>query len=290
MLNNLLKKIRAKFEPAGDALQRRATLSLTATVMTDVGCVRQVNEDAGRLITPNDPADEHGSLAIVADGMGGHAAGEVASQLAIEVIRSGYYQSRQDPRLALAEAFRAANQSIYRAAQENEALRGMGTTCTALLLVGDSALCAHVGDSRLYLIRDNEIFQMSEDDSMVRELVRHGALTERQARYHEDRNVILRALGTQPEVEINLWPDFFPVRTGDQFVLCSDGLSDLVEDDEIKRQVAGADTHAACEGLIALARARGGHDNITVGIFNLAFANGQERKPVRDTREFEVVR
>jgi protein phosphatase len=121
----------------------------------------------------------------------------------------------------------------------------------------------------LYLIRDGEIYQMSEDHSAVREMVRRGALDVAEARHHADRNLILRALGTQPEVVVTMWEQPFPLRLGDQFLLCSDGLSDLVEDEEIKRAVISAPPDLACRELVALAKERGGYDNITVGVLGI---------------------
>jgi protein phosphatase len=242
-----------------------------ACFRSDVGCCRQVNEDAGLLIEPENAAllEDKGRLALVADGMGGHAAGEVASRLAVAVISRRYYAQPEGARAALEQAFREANQEIYKAAQSDRRLHGMGTTCTALALRPSGALCAHVGDSRLYLVRGGEIYLMSEDHSAVMELVRRGILSRAAARRHTDKNIILRALGTQPEVAVAIWEKSFPVRAGDCFVLCSDGLSDLVEDEEIKQAALSADPASACEHLIALAKKRGGHDNITVGLLSL---------------------
>jgi protein phosphatase len=263
-----------------------------ASVLTDVGCQREVNEDCGRFTQPGDSEllARKGLLLIVADGMGGHSAGEVASNLAVDCISRTYYDHPRDPRSALIEAFHEANRQIFETAQSDEALRGMGTTCTALVLQDGSALAAHVGDSRLYLVRDGQIYLMTEDHSAVMEMVKRGLISLEAARRHPDKNIILRALGSQPEVEVSTWEQPFPVREGDAFLLCSDGLYDLVEDAEIKEAVLSTTPLSACENLIALAKQRGGHDNVTVGIVSLRSGGDTPGKGLRETREVEVLR
>jgi PPM family protein phosphatase len=201
--------------------------------------------------------------------MGGHAAGEVASRLAVEVVARVYYDHAGEPQPALSEALVAANHAIYAAARRDASLHGMGTTCTALALRQGAAFLAHVGDSRLYLVRGGEIYQLSEDHSAVAEMLRRGLLSAQEAREHAERNVILRALGTHAEVNVTTWEQGFPVRAGDCFLLCSDGLSDLVADEEIRHAVESAEAAQSCARLIALARERGGHDNITVALLSL---------------------
>jgi protein phosphatase len=268
-----------------------ASWEVRATIQTDPGCVREVNEDASRFISPNDPGvlSKKGVLLIVADGMGGHSAGEVASGMAVETISRRYFESEGDPATSLKAAFTEANSRIYEAAKSDEKLEGMGTTCTALVVQNNSALAAHVGDSRLYLIRGGEIYLMTEDHSAVMELVKLGIISMAEARHHEDKNVILRALGTTPQVEVSMWENPLEVRKHDQFLLCSDGLTDLVEDKEIKKLVLAAnDSHSACENLIHLTKKRGGYDNITVGILKIEPAGYAETKDLRETREVEV--
>jgi PPM family protein phosphatase len=246
--------------------------TVTSSFLSDIGCQREINEDSWLLEQPHDEAlrEQKGILALVADGMGGHAAGDIASKLAATVISTKYYRSLKPPEAALAEAFHAANRTLYQAAQKQSHLHGMGTTCTALVLWEDVALCAQVGDSRLYLIRNEQIYLMSEDHSAVMELVRRGEMSLADARNHSDKNIILRALGPQPNVQVSLWNTPFPVRDGDQFILCSDGLYDLVSDEELRQAVAPREPSTACERLIALARERGGHDNITVGVVQIS--------------------
>lgn len=264
---------------------------VVACMMTDVGCHREVNEDNVQYIHPADPARraEKGSLVVVADGMGGHVAGEIASRMAVDIIPRVYYESTNTPHVALEQAFHEANRAIHAAAQTDDH-KGMGTTGTALVLRDSEALYAHVGDSRLYLVRDGSIFLMSEDHSLVMEMVRQGMISTEEARYHDDKNVILRALGTKPEVAVTLWAEALRVGVGDVFLLCSDGLYDLVEDDEMLVIIASALPNEACAQLIALAKERGGHDNITVGLVALIASDEEAEAPVeRPTREVKML-
>jgi protein phosphatase len=253
----------------GDA-ERVAVPELRVDIgtLSDVGCVREVNEDNIRVIRPTEPSElaRRGILVVVADGMGGHNAGEIASRLAVEVVVQRYADDTNNPGRSLARAIEHANRVIVEASAKDSRYKGMGTTCTALLLRGGLAYCAHVGDSRLYLVRSNDIFLMTEDHSAVMDLVRQGTITQDEARHHPEKNVIIRALGGRPEVEVASWEKPLSVRPGDTFLLCSDGLYDLVEDDELRDALRGALPQLACERLVELARQRGGPDNITVGI------------------------
>ena len=236
--------------------------------MSDIGCVRETNEDRGAIRLP-DAAETRagrGALALVADGMGGHQAGEIASEMAVTLIEDAYYRSPQPPQAALVEAFHLANREIHRAAAQAPYWTGMGTTCTALVLRGNQAFSAQAGDSRLYLLRDGEVYLMSEDHSAVMEMVRLGKMSRAEARAHEDKNLLLRALGVQPEIRVSTWATPFPVRAGDAFLLCSDGLYDLVTDEELLLATAHGTPATASRRLIDLARERGGPDNITVAI------------------------
>ncbi len=206
------------------------TLIVRAAMQTDVGCERDANEDNGVIVRPADPEvlARRGVLAVVADGMGGHAAGEIASRLAVDVIHRSFYASQGPIGPALKTALDAANDAVFQQAQEETRLLGMGTTCVALVICASEASVASVGDSRLYLVRGGRIYQMTVDDSAVGKLVKEGTLRKEEARQHTERNVILRAIGTHPTVEISGWAEPFPVREHDVFVLCSDGLTDLV--------------------------------------------------------------
>jgi protein phosphatase len=264
---------------------------VSASLQTDVGCVREINEDCIRFVQPADPGvvATKGLLFLVADGMGGHSGGEVASSMAIDVISREYYSQSGNPQSALKKAFNQASRQVFEVSEKDAGLKGMGTTCTALVLRNGSALAAHVGDSRLYLVRGGQIYLMTEDHSEVMEMVKRGLITLEEARHHPDKNVILRAIGSHAEVEVSVWDEPLPVREGDRFLLCSDGLYDLVEDDEIRQRIEKAEPQAACESLIALAKERGGHDNISVGIVTLLPIAVPETREVRPTREMEAV-
>lgn len=267
--------------------------TVTATVQTDAGCVREANEDSGRHVLPNDPETQFkkGILTIVADGMGGHASGEIASQMAVDLISEIYYADKtKSAPDALKNAIEQANKQIYETSLTDEKMFGMGTTVIALVLLNDKAFSAHVGDSRLYRLRGQNMEMMTLDHSQVMEMVKYGIISMEEARNHDDKNVILRAVGTQPAVEVEL-SESFTVEASDQFLLCSDGLCDMLTDDEILQTwAAAADVHAAGENLIEAAKERGGHDNITVGIVRVS-AEGemQTSRNVRITREIKAV-
>lgn len=268
-----------------------SAFKITAAVLTDRGCVRETNEDNGRHFVPNNPARlaSKGTLTIVADGMGGHASGEVASLMAVDEISSLYYESDGDASEALRHAFEETNRRIHAASENDAGLQGMGTTCTALVIRNGEALAAHVGDSRLYMLRDSRLYQLTEDHSAVMEMVRHGIISADEARKHADKNVILRALGTAPDVDVSMWERPLPVLAGDKYLLCSDGLCDLVEDSELEGALASDDINGTCEELVALAKQRGGHDNITVGVVSvIAEAAGTLSQEPRATRDLKV--
>lgn len=242
---------------------------------SDIGRVRRINEDSYRLI----PGRE---TMVVCDGMGGHAAGEVASQRAVETVEA--YLMRIDelerPALALptsghklapeAEdlvwAVRLANRRVFQTAQSQKQNRGMGTTLVAARFLPGHAVICHVGDSRAYLFRNGKLKPITIDHSLVAELLAQNEITAEQARTFPDRNIITRALGTRPVVAVDV--AVMPVARGDWYVLCSDGLCGAIDDDEMGEVVAkhSGDPAAAIDALIAAANAAGGHDNITVAI------------------------
>src|SRR5216117_2731350 len=214
---------------------------------------------------------ERGSLFIVADGMGGAAAGELASEMAAEAIydemvktwgSEGETRPRRFASL-LKEAVEAANVRIHSYAKAHPEARGMGTTTTAAGVLGERCYVTQVGDSRAYLVRHGQAHQLTKDQSLMQRLVEAGELTEEEAAQSERRNIILQALGPDPRVKVDLTHQ--DVRKGDVLVLCSDGLSGQVKNEEIAQIVSAApDVRTACERLIALANERGGPDNITV--------------------------
>lgn len=254
---------------------------------TDPGCVREINEDSMRVVRPSATADlaTHGVLAVVCDGMGGHEAGEIASRLALEAFLRCAAAGDRDPGALLVRCVEAGNAAVFDAAQRDTRLAGMGTTCTGLLVRGGVAWCAHVGDSRCYMVRNGEIFLMTEDHSAVMELVRRGVISREEARHHPEKNVISRALGSHRRVAVSTWPRPMALRPGDRFLVCSDGLYDLVEDGEICQVLETHEAQGACETLVLMARDRGGHDNISVAVLSLP---GAEPSQVRETRVLEV--
>jgi serine/threonine protein phosphatase PrpC len=241
---------------------------------TDTGHRRRRNEDAYVCEPP---------LFAVADGMGGHQAGEVASRLAAAALREDVEPAGGAERVEA--LIREANRRIWQQATEDVTASGMGTTVTVALVEGDSITIGHVGDSRAYRIRGGQIEQLTDDHSLAGELERSGKLSAEEARMHPQRSVITRALGTEPDVEI----DTFTVegRAGDLYLLCSDGLSSMVDDASILELVEGrsGNLEAVARELVRAANRSGGEDNITVVCFELG-ADGDETL-VRGTEDDE---
>lgn len=260
-----------------------------ACALTDVGCVRTENQDRVLLVNParGQVNADWGVLAVVADGMGGHQSGSTASQLATDTI-SAYYREHgsDDPRALLAASLEHANSVLFEAAVADPQLRGMGTTVTGLLLREDRAYVAHVGDSRAYRIRAGAIRQLSEDHSVVAELLRQGLITAQGAESHPDKNLITRAVGTKTQVQVDFIEEPEPIAVGEVFVLCSDGLHGLVNAQEIAAIAKGEDPYRECRQLIELARERSGHDNISVCVLAARAPGNGASASVPDTRSF----
>jgi protein phosphatase len=253
---------------------------LKAAARTDLGRVRENNEDKYEIYETEDPTllATRGCLYMVADGMGGHAAGQIASELTLKQLVVSYYDNpTASVANALDEAVTVANGYVFSVASTVLERSGMGTTLTALAMVQDKAFVAQVGDSRAYLLRDGEIRQVTNDHTWVAEQVRMGYLALEEAEQSPYRNVITRAIGTQPEVECDLFEE--EARIGDIWVLCSDGLTGHVEDDEIRLIASTQNPAETCRQLVELAGARGGRDNITV----LTVAVRGFERPGRDT-------
>jgi serine/threonine protein phosphatase PrpC len=264
-------------------------LDLDIAVVTHVGKVRTHNEDSVLFVRPSEPdvLERHGVMALVADGMGGHRAGEHASKLAVETITRSYFDSREEPRQALLNAFAAANKGVFEAAAEEPAWKGMGTTCVAVAICREVMWWAWVGDSRMYLVRNGTIFRMTEDHTVVQDMVRRGWMTKEEAANHDDRNMLDRAIGTRESVEAGICDSALRIEKRDRLVLCSDGLHDLIRDDEMAEWVGDGGAHEYAEKLLAMALKRGGHDNISVVVLE-AKAKSAERK-ASPTRENVVV-
>jgi serine/threonine protein phosphatase PrpC len=256
--------------------QTRLQVHISSGGCTDVGRIRTNNEDAYRVVAPL-------NLFVLSDGMGGEAHGEVASALAVETVSNHCLEGGKDPSAdffgtrrgdlsertnRLASAVQLANRKIFESASQNPQQRGMGATVTALWLDGTRMSVAHVGDSRAYLLRTGALEQLTRDHSLVAEQVRRGILTPQQADRSEMQSVLIRALGTQEDVEVDA--DEFSMMDGDTVLLCSDGLTRMVTDPEIASTLLmQPDAQTAAERLVTLANEYGGEDNVTVVVVNL---------------------
>jgi protein phosphatase len=242
-----------------------------AAGLSDVGRRRETNEDELFL----DSGGVYGVFAV-ADGMGGHAAGEVASRLAIETVVEGMRPIQDQKPLAPAEASRRivqaveeANRRICESIVGHQDRRGMGTTMVVLVVLEDRALIGHVGDSRAYLLRDGSLRRLTTDHSWVSEQVRMGLMSDAAAQRHPMRNIVTRALGSRAEVAVELSEE--PIAPGDTLLLCSDGLNSMLGDEEIEAILRshGAEPEQACRALVDAANDRGGDDNTTVIVIRI---------------------
>ncbi|MGQ9858867.1 MAG: Stp1/IreP family PP2C-type Ser/Thr phosphatase [Thermodesulfobacteriota bacterium] len=256
-------------------MTRSDRLDIMAVGLTHVGRVRENNEDSLYV-------DVELGLFLVADGMGGHASGEVASCMAVDLIREAYGRSHREAdgqedlaftAEAILQSIQQANQAIFRLSEQEPSYRGMGTTLAGLAARKDRVFLFHVGDSRIYRLHNGSLEQMTEDHSLVAQQVRMGIITEEQARTSRARNVITRALGVQWEVEVELqvqrWEE------GDLYMLCSDGLSDLVPRETMERFLLshGQALEEASRALLREALDRGGHDNVSIVVLRLGKPN-----------------
>ncbi len=265
-------------------------MEIVGAMRTDVGLVRERNEDAVAWIRPQDEnvANSQGSLALVADGMGGHAAGEVASALAADTIRRVYYDLNGPVPKVLAMAFSAANRAILDYAEEHPDCKGMGTTCTVLAFRDDQAWLAHIGDSRAYLLRDGALTKLSKDQTLVAKLISEGALTEEEAQHSPVQNVILQALGAAPKLQPFINPKGLPLKPGDILILCSDGVSNMVPEATIADLAGRLPPQEACDALIEAVLAAGAYDNASLGVFSVTTEAGQKTTPEATTRRIKL--
>lgn len=233
---------------------------------THVGLVRENNEDALLVRTPY--------LFAVADGMGGYAAGEIASRSTIKAFEAATYKlrheaSEQDVKSMLLDAFAKANDHVFKMAEHNDKYTGMGTTMTALYLPDEqTGYVCHIGDSRLYLYRDSVLRQVTEDHTYVADLQKQGKLTDEEAFIHPQRNILLQAMGIGHDIKA----DFVHLNLmqGDRLLLCSDGLSDMLRNSEIAELMAEADVEKAADKLLARSLDNGGRDNVSLILIDLA--------------------
>jgi serine/threonine protein phosphatase PrpC len=273
--------------PAPQLSSRRFVVQ--AVLKTDVGKVRSENQDFGTLTTPQEEARSQagGRLLIVADGMGGHRGGATASRLAADTVKTEYLGSGTgDPAIALGEALALANSRIFAESQTNADLRGMGTTTSALVVRGSQAWFGHVGDSRIYLVRGENIQQLTEDHSLVATMVREGLLTTKEAETHPRRNVLQRSVGVGEEVEADVRGPF-EVHENDTFILCSDGLHGLVKSEEMLR-IGKLPLEQAANEFVKLTLERGAPDNVTVIVARVVRAESTGEDTLTDANEREL--
>lgn len=247
---------------------------LASHYISDVGRKREHNEDSVLLCSPEDEdlLDARGRLFAVADGMGGASAGEHASQLALEAAVQSFYTGALEsvPR-QLRAAIEVANTRVFREAEAHADFEGMGTTFSALVIHGDCAYIGQVGDSRVYFLRGRDgLRQITEDHSLVAEQLRSGLISEDEAENHSYKNLITRAVGIKPEVEVDLFS--LKIREGDSFLICSDGLCNLVDDDDIADALSMDKLKDAARILVGKALEAGGHDNVSVAIVRVVGA------------------
>lgn len=226
---------------------------------TDVGRRRDHNEDA--YVTFE--ADDGSLVLVVADGMGGHLAGEVASAMAIEILRRELTQPAADPPAALRAAIELANREIWDEAARDAEKAGMGSTIVAAIVRDSQAYLANAGDSPAYLVRDGQAEQITRDHGLVAEQVEAGVIREEDAEHHPFRHILTRCLGAEASVDVEVYPPR-ELQAGDVLVLCSDGLTEHVRTREVAALVEDPDPDEVAKGLVDVANQRGGHDNITV--------------------------
>ena len=262
MFRNLMRCL------SGNAAGSR-DMSLTVKGETHTGRVRGHNEDQYLALGGEQSPPGAGALLVVADGMGGQAAGEVASEMAAQHIeerfRSGGYSSvdNKDLEEALRELLGDVNRAVLTAGQDPDK-RGMGTTCTLVIIKGRQLYYSHVGDSRAYLLRGGELSQITTDHSWVEEAVATGTMTREEARIHPSRNVVTRAIGLDADLKVDT--DQLSLQRGDLVLLCSDGLNSMIPDEDILKTLQESSTDTVCANLIKAANDAGGHDNTTVVI------------------------
>ncbi|HEY2720954.1 MAG TPA: Stp1/IreP family PP2C-type Ser/Thr phosphatase [Chitinophagaceae bacterium] len=291
---NLFGK-RKKSEPQSDTKEFN-TDSIKSVIVSDLGNIRTNNEDMGLFfrIADEQVSREKGCLMMVADGMGGHNAGEVASRMAADIISHEYFKLNGSVEKSLAKAFELANKNIFDKSIANKSMKGMGTTCTTVIIADKTIYFAQVGDSRAYLLKDNKISRITEDQTYVQELVKNGEITVEEAAVHPKRNILTNAMGTKESLRVDTGKFALPFEEKDRLMICSDGLYEYLKDDEIARILGGNSLHNAANQMVEEAKKRGGHDNITVVLAEkIPVANGTVEKQTKDfdipqTQEYDL--
>ncbi|HIV90842.1 MAG TPA: Stp1/IreP family PP2C-type Ser/Thr phosphatase [Candidatus Eisenbergiella stercoravium] len=235
---------------------------MKAFSLTDIGKKRQMNQD--HLYTSLEPVGNLPNIFLVADGMGGHRAGGYASSCAVEtILQEAGICPEEEVEQILTRAIRRANEVIAHRAEEDERFAGMGTTVVAACLKQEELIAANVGDSRLYVVHDDSIEQVTEDHSLVQEMVKYGGINREEARVHPNKNIITRAVGLEEDLQVDCFRR--TLRRGERVLLCSDGLTDMLEDEQIRRIIdKNRDVRSAAQALVKAANDNGGRDNIAV--------------------------
>ncbi|WP_338872901.1 Stp1/IreP family PP2C-type Ser/Thr phosphatase [Spirosoma sp. SC4-14] len=261
---------------------------INAIVRSDLGNIRQNNEDTGLFVRLADEGIRRmkGYLLLVADGMGGHLAGEVASQMAAEIVNREYVAHRDTIEKSLMRAFQVANRQIFDEAQQHDAFRGMGTTCTVIVVHEQQLYFAHIGDSRAYLFKAGQLVQLTEDHTYIQELLRNGEITPEAAANHPNRNVLTQAMGTKATVQIDVGRCLLPFDMGDRLLLCSDGLYEYCTETDLIQLLSLENLPDVADKLIEMAKTRGGHDNITVVLAERISAD--QEQTAKETREIDL--
>lgn len=266
--------------------------NLKVVVLSDLGNIRTNNEDRGMYfkIADENVIREKGQMLIVADGMGGHQAGEVASKMAADIISREYFKQTGNGSVEknLAKVFALANKNIFEMSRSNKAYNGMGTTCTALVVIDQTVYYAQVGDSRAYIQKGDSIQQITEDHTYVQELVKSGDITPEEAATHPKRNILTNAMGTKPDLRIDTGKCSLTFENNDRLLLCSDGLYDYLNDDELNDILSKKLLKDAAEYMVNQAKIRGGHDNITVVLAEKTGVPKESEKDLKLTRDVDL--
>ena len=251
----------------------RVRAGIEAAGLTDVGCHRENNEDNYAYWEPEEESEFQrlGRLAVVADGMGGAEGGQYASRIAVEAVCDTYSGSLEpDPQQRLLASFREANERVQEEGRTRPHLHGMGTTLTACALVGRNLYFAHIGDSRLFLVRDGEARQLSRDHSLVARLIESGTIRPEEAENHPQKHVLTAAVGVAEDLQPDMPPSPLELKPSDVLVLCSDGMWGQMTLAEIAEIASTSAPKEACKAFVKLAKDRGGPDNITVQILRVS--------------------
>jgi protein phosphatase len=280
---NLFRKKRKTQVQAGS--KEYSVENIRSVIVSDLGNVRKNNEDVGLFFRIGDEAisREKGCLLMVADGMGGHNAGEVASRMAADTISHEYFKRNGSVEKNLLHAFELANKNIFEKSLVDKSTKGMGTTCTCLVVIGKTIYYAHVGDSRAYILKKGEFIRITQDHTYVQELVNKGEITEAEAAVHPNRNILVNAMGTKDSLRVDTGKFSLSFEEKDRLLLCSDGLYDYLKDNEMAEMISKNSLQSVANEMVQLAKKRGGHDNITVVLAEkITAGNGQAEKQTGD--------